>query len=84
MFAVLRRLATLALVCAPLAAPAQSPASAAQPRQGGISAQAQNPAPKANLIRVVVNGELCGLYVNQRTFSKRLLAEQLDSGKGTR
>ena len=42
------------------------------------------PAPKANFVRVVVNGESWGLYVNQQTFSKELLADQLGSSKGTR
>lgn len=42
------------------------------------------PAPKANFVRVVVNGESWGLYVNQQTFSKQLLAEQLGTDKGTR
>jgi hypothetical protein len=42
------------------------------------------PAPKANFVRVVVNGELWGLYVNQQTFSKQLLKEQLGTNVGTR
>jgi hypothetical protein len=42
------------------------------------------PAPKANFVRVVVNGELWGVYVNQQTFSKALLREQLGTDKGTR
>jgi spore coat protein CotH len=42
------------------------------------------PAPKANFVRVVVNGELWGVYVNQQTFSKALLKEQLGTDKGTR
>ena len=42
------------------------------------------PAPRANFVRVVVNGELWGLYVNQQIFSKQLLVEQLGSDNGTR
>ena len=42
------------------------------------------PAPKANFVRVVVNGELWGIYVNQQTFSKQLLKEQLGTNAGTR
>jgi hypothetical protein len=42
------------------------------------------PAPKANFVRVVINGESWGLYVNQQTFSKALLQEQLGTDKGTR
>ncbi len=42
------------------------------------------PAPKANFVRVVVNGVLWGVYVNQQTFSKALLKEQLGTDKGTR
>mgnify|MGYP000997817751 CR=1 FL=1 len=42
------------------------------------------PAPKANLIRVVVNGELWGVYVNQQTFSRQLLAERFGNTAGTR
>lgn len=42
------------------------------------------PAPKANFVRVVVNGELWGIYVNQQTFSKPMLKEQLGTSAGTR
>ncbi len=42
------------------------------------------PAPKANFVRVVVNGELWGVYVNQQTFSKQLLTEQFGTSSGTR
>lgn len=42
------------------------------------------PAAKANFVRVVVNGELWGLYVNQQPFSKRMLEEQLGTNAGTR
>ena len=42
------------------------------------------PAPRANLIRMVVNGELWGLYVNQQTFSKQLLKDRFGNTAGTR
>ncbi len=42
------------------------------------------PAPRANVVRVVVNGESWGLYVNQQTFGKALLREQLGTDHGTR
>lgn len=42
------------------------------------------PAPKANFVRIVVMGELWGVYVNQQTFSKALLREQLGTDKGSR
>ena len=34
------------------------------------------PAPKANFVRVVINGESWGIYVNQQTFSKEFLRER--------
>ncbi len=42
------------------------------------------PAPRANFVRVVVNGESWGLFVNQQTFGKPLLREQLGTDAGTR
>lgn len=42
------------------------------------------PAPRANFVRVVVNGESWGLFVNQQTFGKALLREQLGTDAGTR
>jgi CotH kinase protein len=42
------------------------------------------PAPRANFVRVVINGESWGLFVNQQTFGKALLREQLGTGAGTR
>src|SRR5690606_845601 len=42
------------------------------------------PAPRANFVRVVVNGESWGIYVNQQPFSKELLREQLGTDTGTR
>lgn len=42
------------------------------------------PAPRANFVRVVVNGESWGVYVNQQPFSKALLREQVGTDAGTR
>ncbi len=42
------------------------------------------PAPKANFVRVVINGESWGLYVNTQQFDKIFLAENYSSSKGTR
>ena len=42
------------------------------------------PAPKANFVRVVINGESWGIYVNQQTFSKELVRDQFGTGGGTR
>jgi hypothetical protein len=42
------------------------------------------PAPKANLVKVVVNGESWGVYVNAQQFDKVFLAENYPSSKGTR
>jgi hypothetical protein len=42
------------------------------------------PAVKANFVRVVVNGESWGVYVNQQTFSKEFLQEHFKTTKGTR
>lgn len=42
------------------------------------------PAPKANHVRVVINGENWGVYVNVQQFNKDFLAEHFDSTKGTR
>ena len=42
------------------------------------------PAPKANFVRVVINGESWGLYVNAQQFDKIFLAENYQSGKGAR
>jgi hypothetical protein len=42
------------------------------------------PAPKANFVRVVINGESWGVYVNQQTFSKEFLRESFATTKGTR
>jgi hypothetical protein len=41
-------------------------------------------APRANFVRVVINGESWGLYVNQQTFGKPFLREQLGTDAGTR
>lgn len=42
------------------------------------------PAPKANFVHVVVNGESWGLYDNVQQFDKKFLAENFDGQKGTR
>ncbi len=42
------------------------------------------PAPKANLVKVVINGESWGLYVNAQQFDRAFLAENYPSAKGTR
>ena len=42
------------------------------------------PAPKANFVKVVINGESWGLYVNAQQFDKVFLAESYPSSKGTR
>jgi Ca2+-binding EF-hand superfamily protein len=42
------------------------------------------PAPKANLVKVVINGESWGLYVNAQQFNKDFLAENYRTKKGAR
>ena len=42
------------------------------------------PAVKANFVRVVINGESWGIYVNQQTFSQEFLQENFKASKGTR
>ena len=42
------------------------------------------PGAKANFVRVVINGESWGLYVNAQQFDKIFLAENYPSGKGAR
>jgi spore coat protein CotH len=42
------------------------------------------PAPKANLVRVVINGESWGLYANVQQFNKTFLKENFTSSKGAR
>ncbi|WP_417382443.1 CotH kinase family protein [Gimesia sp.] len=42
------------------------------------------PAPKANLVRVVINGENWGIYTNAQQFNKDFLREHYPSAKGTR
>ncbi len=42
------------------------------------------PAPKANLVRVVINGENWGVYANQQQFNKDFLKDNYDTTKGTR
>ena len=40
------------------------------------------PAVKANFVRVVINGESWGLYVNQQTFSKEFVQESIQDHRG--
>jgi hypothetical protein len=42
------------------------------------------PAPKANFVRVVINGESWGLYVNAQQFDKIFVEENFGSPKGAR
>lgn len=42
------------------------------------------PAPKANLVRVVINGESWGVYVNQQHFNKEFIREWFGTTKGAR
>lgn len=42
------------------------------------------PAPKANLVKVVINGESWGVYVNVQQFNKEFVAENFPSTKGAR
>jgi len=42
------------------------------------------PAPKANLVKVVVNGESWGVYSSVQQFNKDFVAEHYKSGKGAR
>lgn len=42
------------------------------------------PAPKANFVKVVINGESWGVYVNAQQFNKDFLTENYSSGKGSR
>jgi hypothetical protein len=42
------------------------------------------PAPKANFVRVVINGESWGVYVNQQTFGKEFVREHFRTDAGTR
>jgi hypothetical protein len=47
-------------------------------------ARAHLPAPKANFVRVVINGECWGVYVNQQHFNKDFLKEAFGTTKGNR
>lgn len=42
------------------------------------------PAPQANYVKLVINGESWGIYVNVQQFNKDFLAENFQSTKGTR
>jgi spore coat protein CotH len=48
------------------------------------AARDYTPAPKANFVRVVINGESWGIYVNAQQFNSDLLAEWFPSSKGAR
>ncbi|MFO0877694.1 MAG: CotH kinase family protein [Gemmataceae bacterium] len=48
------------------------------------AAGAYIPTPKANLVRVVINGKLWGVYVNVQQFDKVFLQEHFKTTKGTR
>ncbi|MFN0058589.1 MAG: CotH kinase family protein [Planctomycetota bacterium] len=41
-------------------------------------------APKANFVKVVINGESWGLYVNAQQFNRDMIAEHFPSAKGAR
>jgi hypothetical protein len=47
-------------------------------------ARAYLPAPKANFVRVVINGESWGPYVNAQQFNKEFIKENFGSTKGAR
>jgi hypothetical protein len=42
------------------------------------------PSPQANLVRVVINGESWGIYVNAQTFSKEFVKDWFGTTKGAR
>ncbi len=42
------------------------------------------PAPKANFVKVVINGESWGVYVNVQQYNKEFLAENFPTSKGAR
>ncbi len=42
------------------------------------------PAPRANFVKVVINGESWGIYINQQQFNKDFLEEWFGTRKGTR
>jgi hypothetical protein len=42
------------------------------------------PAPQANFVKVVINGESWGIYANVQQFNKEFLTENYKSAKGTR
>jgi spore coat protein CotH len=42
------------------------------------------PAPKANLVKVVINGESWGVYTNVQQFNKEFIEENFKTTKGTR
>src|SRR5262249_4241501 len=42
------------------------------------------PCPKANLVKVVINGESWGVYTNAQQFNKEFLSENYKTSKGVR
>src|SRR5262249_14001026 len=42
------------------------------------------PAPKANFVKLVINGESWGVYVNTQQFNKEFIADFYPGSKGTR
>jgi spore coat protein CotH len=49
-----------------------------------IAGKLEIPAPKANLVRVVINGENWGIYTNVQQFNKEFLQEQFGTDQGAR
>lgn len=47
-------------------------------------ARAYLPAPKANFVRVVINGENWGIYVNAQQYNKDMVKDWFDTKKGAR
>jgi len=47
-------------------------------------ARQYTPAPKANFVRTVINGESWGVYINSQQFDKQFLKEWFQSSKGDR
>jgi hypothetical protein len=47
-------------------------------------AREQMPAPKANFVKVVINGEYWGVYANVQQFNKEFLQENFQTTKGAR
>lgn len=47
-------------------------------------ARTYTPAPKANFVKVAINGESWGIYVNAQQFNKKFLVENYKTSKGAR